>query len=171
MASNVRFLDQISYSTTDGTGGAVNVENTGSLVGSATTLNFTGSSVTDITISGNVATIELTGGGGGGTGSSGSSGSSGTAGSSGVDGSSGSSGIEGYIATWEYSSNTIIEDPTPTFFRLNAAWTSTPTQIVFDDIPYFPSGINLSPFLNALKVDSLLKLYSTTNPNNFKFCR
>ena len=57
--ARARFLDQVSIGPNTAGAGATNliVEHTGSVVGTVNTLNFEGSAVTDITITGTTATI------------------------------------------------------------------------------------------------------------------
>jgi len=85
------------YPAASGSGGGsslIAIENDGTSVGNAGTLNFSGSAVDSITILSGVATIGLSGGGSG-SGSSGSSGVSGAAGSSGSSGADGAAGATG----------------------------------------------------------------------------
>ena len=89
------------YPAVSGSGGGLNnipIQNDGASVGSATTLNFSGTAVDNISILSGVATIELSGGGGG-IGSSGTSGESGAAGASGSSGTSGAAGVAGTSGT------------------------------------------------------------------------
>jgi len=88
------------YPAASGSGGGsslIAIENDGTSVGNAGTLNFSGSAVDSINIVGGVATIGLSGGGSGSgsSGSSGVSGDAGSSGSSGADGANGSSGSSG----------------------------------------------------------------------------
>ena len=93
------------YPAASGSGGGsslIPIQNDGSSVGSASTLNFSGSAVESIGISGGVATFTFVTGSASGSGSSGSSGISGndgTSGSSGADGAAGTSGSSGADGT------------------------------------------------------------------------
>jgi len=90
------------YPAASGSGGGsslIPIQNDGSSVGSASTLNFSGSAVESIGISGGVATFTFVTGSASGSGSSGSSGANGTSGSSGADGATGTSGSSGADGT------------------------------------------------------------------------
>lgn len=154
MASNVRFLDQVSVSTFGSTGGGeITIASASVDLGTATTLNFTGSGITSITNVSGYATIDI----------------SGAVGPSGSAGPSGSVGPEGNLAVWQYSSsiNTNV-DPGVGYFRINTSWAGNTSELTIDDFAYSPS-INLGSILNGLTINSIIKLTSLTNSNNFKY--
>ena len=80
-----------------GSGGisSIQVNYTGSEVGDATILDFEGSGINDITVSGTTATINVSGGGSGSSGTSGASGAAGADGTSGTSGANGAAGANG----------------------------------------------------------------------------
>jgi len=157
MASNVRFLDQVSVSTFGSTGGGeITIASASVDLGTATTLNFTGSGITSITNVSGYATINI-------------SGTVGPQGSTGPVGPTGPAGPEGNLAVWQYSSNTDVDsDPGIGYFRINTAWNGNTSTISIDDFAYSPS-INLGSILNGITINSIIKLTSLTNSNNFKY--
>lgn len=155
MASNVRFLDSVAVSTfnsTDG-GGGVTIYSASSDLGTATILNFTGSGITSLTNTNGEALINI----------------SGVVGPSGSAGPSGSVGPEGNLAVWQYSSNINTNvDPGIGFFRINTSWAGNTSELTIDDFAYSPA-INLGSVLNSITINSVIKLSSLTNSNNFKY--
>ena len=154
MASNVRFLDQVPISAFGSTGGGeITIASASADLGAATTLNFTGSGITSIVNTGGYATIDI----------------SGATGPSGSAGPSGSVGPEGNLAIWQYSSsiNTSV-DPGVGYFRIDTSWAGNTSELTIDDFAYSPA-INLGSVLNGLTINSIIKLTSLTNSNNFKY--
>jgi len=76
MATNVRFLDQVTINSTSATSGEVTIYSASVDLGAANVLDFTGSGITSITNTGGVALINI----------------------SGVTGPSGSAGPSGYLS-------------------------------------------------------------------------
>jgi len=169
--ARARFLDQVSLGPSNVSSPAnVIVQQTGSVVGVVDTLNFSGSGVESITLTGSVATIYLSGGSGsqGPQGASGSVGPEGPSGSIGPSGSQGAAGASSALAYWLYSDDNTMSDPGAGFFRLNQPWAFTSTQISIDDISNSPS-INFGSYLDSLTSGSVIKLEAVLDSSIYKF--
>ena len=147
--SNIRFLDQVSVSSFDTSGGG-GTGDTGSLLITASEapngVIFTKGDNSTFTVN-----VE------------------GAAGPTGSAGPSGSAGIDGNLAQWRYDSDTDPNSgPSNGYLKLDAAWSSTPNYLLVDDLSYSPE-INLSTILNAISIGSVIKLVSTTDSNTYKF--
>jgi hypothetical protein len=94
--ARARFLDQVSLGPSNVSSPAnVIVQQTGSVVGVVDTLNFSGSGVESITLTGSVATIYLSGGSG--SGAQGVQGAQGAQGAQGIAGAQGTVGAQGAV--------------------------------------------------------------------------
>jgi len=169
--ARARFLDQVSLGPSNVSSPAnIVVQQTGSVVGVVDTLNFTGSGVESISLTGSIATIYLSGGSGsaGPQGPSGSEGPQGASGSIGPSGSQGAAGASSALAYWLYSDDTTMNDPGTGFFKLNQPWSFSTTQISIDDVSNSPS-VNFGTYLDSLTSGSIIKLEATLDSTIYKF--
>jgi hypothetical protein len=147
--SNVRFLDQVSVSSFDTSGGS-GTGDTGSLLITASEalngITFTKGDNSTFTVN-----VE------------------GAAGPTGPSGPSGSAGVDGNLAQWKYDSNTDPNTgPSNGYIKLDADWSSTPNYLLVDDLSSTPE-INFSSILNTISIGSVIKLTSITDSDVYKF--
>lgn len=147
--SNVRFLDQVSVSSFDASGGG-GTGDTGSLLITASEavngITFTKGDSSTFTV--NVAGAE---------------------GPTGPAGSQGPAGVDGNLAQWKYDSDTDPNTgPSNGYIKLDADWGSTPNYLLVDDLSSTPE-INFSSILNSISIGSVIKLTSVTDTDVYKF--
>jgi len=169
--ARARFLDQVSLGPSNASSPAnIIVQQTGSVVGIVDTLNFTGSGVESINLTGSIATIYLSGGSGsaGPQGPSGSVGPQGASGSAGPQGAQGTAGASSALAYWLYNDDNTMNDPGAGFFKLNQPWAFSTTQISIDDLANSPS-VNFGSYFDSLTSGSIIKLEAALDSTIYKF--
>lgn len=74
----------------------------------------------------------------------------------------------GQLAIWRYTSSLSTgTDPGPGYFKLNAAWSSSPNSASFDNFAYNPN-VSFSGYLDNLTVGTIIKLVSLTEGGTYK---
>lgn len=97
-----------------------------------------------------------------------------SSGTSGTSGGSVNSSSDGYLGIWRYNQNIIDSnlDPGQGYFTIDVpVWTLPVSFISFDDITFFPVGVNFQSYLDGINVGTLIRLQKFTDANVYKYLR